>query len=168
VTVTDSSSGSFKPVEFQNPTFIDGLFARFPSATGCPQYVGERQLKGTAEHRSDRQELAIFPATDAVYYLKFQYYLRASVLKDDHPYAYGGSDNSEVILAACLAVKEQRYDQMMDGPFTVDFQRQLAIAIDKDNRKKPRILGMNRDMSDGPEESWRIFDPVTINGIAYN
>jgi len=168
VTLTDTDANSFMPVEFQNPQYIEGQYSRWPDATGCPQVVSCRQIKGTTGTRSDRQELFVYPEADTNYSLTFQYYIRPNCLKDDHPYAYGGPEHSQTILAACLAAKEQKFDKILDGPDTIRFQRRLAISIEQDNRKKARLLNMNRDNSGGFEPQWRQFDPVTINGVVYD
>lgn len=168
VVLADSDSNGYMPIEFQNPTYLEGMFARWPDATGCPQFVACKQIKGTTGQHSDRQEMLVYPEADAEYSLKFQYYIRPECLRDSHPYAYGGPEHSQTILAACLAAKEQKFDKVLDGPDYVRFQRRLAISIEQDNRKKPRLLGMNRDTSDGEAGNWRQFDPVTINGVVFD
>jgi len=53
----------------------------------------------------------------------------------------------ETILASCLAVAEQRHDDMK-GPMWQSFVERLTASVAYDARMKPERLGYNADRSD--------------------
>ncbi len=148
IAVSDGASGIFRPLEIRNPAMIEQMFSEMPDSTGRPLYASLRPLKGTTHTRGQRQELFVFPTADADYSFTFQYYLLPDCLTDEYPYAYGGAEHAETILESCLAIAEERIDDIFGGPHAMAFDKRLRASMAMDRRKKPQNLGTNRDLSD--------------------
>lgn len=145
--------------------------AQASSTTGTPQCMCVEPIKGTGA-QGQRSQLHYWPTTDQSYTLKVQYYVNPDYLSGQQPYAYGGPEHAETLLAACKATGEIDLDDQRDGPQFQEFTRLLEISKTVDARKKPQTVGYNRDHSDYRYgEGWpkrRIFeDRVTFNGVAY-
>jgi len=128
-------------------------------------------IKGTTGTQGQRWQLFVFPKSDAAYTLQFQYYLLPDYLSGAFPYAYGGAQHAETLLAACKAVAELELDDA-EGPQAASWQRMLATSIELDRRNKPQNLGYNRDMSDMKHSyPWRQdlhgYSPVLFGGVQY-
>lgn len=174
IAMTDDAQSLFIPIDFQGEGAIQQMYSSHPTMTGRPLAACVRPLRGTAAQRSQRYELFVFPTSDAAYTLHFQYYLAPNAITITRPFAYGGAEHAETMLEACLAVAEERRDDMQ-GVHAAAFMARLQASIALDMAKKPQQLGYNRDQSDDME--WRIrqfnnrlldVGPVTINGIAYD
>lgn len=169
IAVSSSDSQVFRPLEVINPGLIEQKYSQSPDRTGRPEFAAVRQVKGTTTERSSRQDLYVFPEADAAYTLKFRYYLTGNALSDDNPYAYGGAEHSETLLAAALAVKEERYDRIPNGPDMIAFMRLLNVSVARDNKKKSQYFGINRDTSDDlGVQDFENYSPVLINGVDYS
>ena len=169
ISVSDTSDGIFNPVNFMNPMLVEQMYSESPDATGRPQVASMRAIKGTDRQKGQRNELYIFPIADARYVLKFQYYLLAGLPDVTHPFPYGGAEHSETILLSCLAVHEERYDNVMNGPQAMAFARQLSASQAMDNRKKEQVIGYNADNSDRFGSSIAFNYPAALyNGVDFS
>jgi hypothetical protein len=126
-------------------------YAAEPDRTGPPLAAAVVPVKGTQAGRGQRFRLSLWPAADAAYTLQFTYYLLPDALRGDAPYAYGGAQHAETILAACKAAAERDLDDLADGPQQKYFRERLAASVMLDRRGKPQYLGYNADRSDGRE-----------------
>lgn len=143
-------------------------YSRGPTFTGRPLMASLQPLKGTSATAGQRWQLYVYPLPDQAYTFQFQYYVLADYLNTAFPYALGGMSHAETVLESCLAVAEQREDDMA-GVHTQNFQQRLMASIAADRRNKPQMLGYNRDRSDGPfrfsRNHWN--DRITYQGVQY-
>ena len=159
------------PIDLISEGKIRQMYSAISGASGRPLFASLQPLKGTGPTQGQRWQLFMFPQADADYTLQFQYYILPDYLSGAFPYAYGGAQHSETLLAACKAVAELELDDMM-GPQEQNWQTMLAKSMDIDRRSKPQNLGYNRDQSDwhhrGP---WRPdlhgYSPIHVNGVLY-
>ena len=137
-------------IEWSNDGKLREMYSVFPDLTGPPMYVSIRSIAGTSTNAGQRFELFFFPASDQDYTVQFQYGISPNMLDGSAPYAYGGAAHTETILESCLAIMEERLDDMPagTGPHSVAFQTRLAASIAMDRRNKPPKLAYNRDLSD--------------------
>lgn len=142
------STGTYFPVRLRSENEIRNEHALFPDASGEPAMAAVQWLKGTTSDVSQRAQLYVFPEADAAYTLKAAFYLHPDALSDTYPYAVGGAAHAETLLESCLAVGEERRDDMANGPHFQAFMRCLAASIRQDQRLKPQWFGKNRDRSD--------------------
>lgn len=170
IKVTDGAGGIYNCLDFWNPGRIEDMYAQNPESTGRPLCGAFRSLKHGDATRAQRQEIFVFPEADQDYLFRFEYYILPNFLDGSADQAYGGPEHVETFLMSCIAVAEERYDNVSDGPNARAFARLLKSSMDMDRRKKPQTLGINSDTSDDVRH-WRRLDlspGVTINGIAYD
>lgn len=140
-----------------------------PDTTGVPQVVCEEPIKTTSKLKGQRHRLRVWPVADQDYTLTFAYYINPNYLSGQFPYAYGGPQHAETLLAACLAYNEQVLDNVKDGPHKARFEERLVKSRAIDARQKPQHLGYNRDHSDGRDVFWdsrhRWPEVVTFDGV---
>jgi hypothetical protein len=148
------------------------MHAHYPSATGFPRVAEIEHKRGTTEHRSNRARLVLWPTPDAGYTIKLRYNLLPAMLTGDLPYAYGGVEHAETLLASCLAIAEERAEDLrpQDRVHGPKFMVMLRASISRDRLRKGDTVGLMRDLSDGQEDRrgdrWRRFGyaPLTYNG----
>ena len=146
------------------------MLVKYPSQTGCPAHLSVEPVKGTTEFLGQRSQLVIAPIPDQDYVLQMRYTISAEMLNGDLPYAYGGVDHAETLLESCLAIAEERADDLMPqqqvhGP---KFLACLAASISRDRERTTDTIGYVGDNSDDLERrrfgrpmSW---SPLTVNG----
>lgn len=154
------TNASNLPVRVGNDSLMAMERQRAPDRTGRPLLVNIRPRK---ENRQ-RFDLDLFPITDAEYVFSFAYHLVPEALTDAWPYAYGGAIHRETLLESCLAVAEERWDRVPEGPHFAAFMRCLAASIRKDRELKPQYYGYDKDDSDKMHTQWRDFPPISVNG----
>jgi hypothetical protein len=103
-----------------------------------------------------RWEIVFYPTPNDAYTLYGRYKIVPTMLDAVNKYPLGGEAVSEVIIESCLAVAEQRMNDMR-GFHTEQFERLLAVAIANDaDSHAPHTLGYNADRSD--QEGANQFD----------
>ncbi len=168
IAVSDDADGVFRPVEVINVGSLQQMYSEAPTATGQPQSVAIRPLKGTSRHSGQRSELFFFPEADGDYFATFQYYLLPGLPDVTNPFPYGGGEHSETILESCLAVMEERYDNVIQGPHAIAFARQLVASQSMDRRKKEQVIGYNGDNSDRRARlNFDNLQPVLYNSVDF-
>jgi len=145
--------------------------ARFQSSTGAPQMVAVQPLRGVRQDRGQRFQLIVWPTADQAYTLELQYHILPNFLDGTCPYTYGGAAHAQTFVESCLAMAEQRGDDMA-GVHRALFMERLAASIAQDKKNKPQKLGYNADRSDGLTNRgrWPWRDDaytVTYNGVTY-
>ncbi len=146
------------------------LFARNPTLTGRPRLAAVEPIKGTTPLAGQRSQLYVWPIADADYTLQFAYYVNPNATNGILPYALGGSQHAETLLAAVHAAAELYLDDMR-GPRWEYFQERLQASVNMDRKLKPQFLGYNRDRSDYREDdywhrsrgAWQGFPTITYN-----
>lgn len=106
----------------------------------CPQVATVRH-KAIAEGVGQRLEVAWWPIPDAVYTLTYRYEAYQGKIDDTaYPYPLGGMKHSELIIASCLAIAEQRANDER-GIHTEEFNRLLVAGIKLDKKQGARYYG---------------------------
>lgn len=121
------------------------------SATGRPCYVEIEPLANATKGTGQRWQLIFYPEPSADYTIEFYQSISGQLLTAELPYALGGPEHSETILASCLSVWENRIDRIAPGPNAarfIDYREKLATSIKNDRKKRPQSLGYNGDRSD--------------------
>jgi hypothetical protein len=107
--------------------------------------------------------LALSPAANAVYTLKYQFQVVPSSIGAE--YAWGGAEHYETIVAACLAAAERLYRET-----TVQqeyFKERLMASIESDVRHAPANIGNYRGRGSEPPALSR-SNYVTVGGVLYD
>lgn len=107
--------------------------------TGPPR-VARIAHKAQTKGKGQRLEVKWWPIPDAVYTLTYRYEAYTGKLSDTNKYPLGGMRHSELVIASCLAVAEQRANDER-GIHTEDYQRMLVAAIQQDRRLGARHYG---------------------------
>jgi hypothetical protein len=146
-------------------------FALSPGRTGVPTFVAEVPVKGTSIDKGQRWKLSFFPGADQEYTIQVPYRIIPNALTSANPWVYGGEPHHETVLESCLAIAEERLDDLMNGPHSVKFRERLAASITRDRLNRPQFIGYNGDNSDArwtglanPYWSTRTVR-VTYNGL---
>lgn len=143
--------------------------AEVPSMTARPTMCAVRPKTRTTADRGQRFELMLWPTSDAIYTITFQFNLLPDALTGIRPWPLGGMAHAETILESCLAVAESRLDDTQ-GVHKAAFMERMAASITADRRMKPAFLGYNGDRSDRVEQLPRDrhgYNVVTYNGVEY-
>jgi hypothetical protein len=156
----EQDTGSSLPVRIGNDSMIAMERQKAPTRTGRPLLAVIRTRKGDPA----RLDLDLWPKTDADYVLVGIYILSPEALTDKNPIAYGGAIHRETLLQSCLAVAEERWDRVENGPQFKAFERMLAASIRKDRDLKPLYYGYDDDKSDQLHHNWKDFPPIKVNG----
>jgi len=110
--------------------------------------------------------LALVPAADAVYTVKYQYQIVPDSIGS--PYNIGGTTHYETLLASCLAIAERRLrEDDATGRQQAYWQERLAASIAYDRKQAPRYLGYNADRS-GAKVALKRSNYVTFGGVLYD
>ena len=169
LTVQTGAGVMWGPVKVTNPGEVDARYSVWPTTTGKPVMAAIQWLKGTTLTAGQRAQLYVWPLADTAYPMRFQYYVLPDFMDAARaPYALGGMAHSETLLESCLAVMEERLDDM-SGVHADAFKRRLAASISMDRKSKAVNLGYNRDGSDDvwQDGRWRGWNPIGINGVVY-
>jgi len=105
----------------------------------APQYA-EIRYKDSDGSNGQRQETLFWPRPDAYYPLWYTYEAYSGALSDSYPYPLGGMQMSELYIASCLAVAEQRQNQEF-GIHTQVFQALLDDALARDRKRGGQHFG---------------------------
>jgi hypothetical protein len=159
-------------IQWTNEGQIRELYSVSPSLIGPPMYVSILSRNDTQPNAGQRFQLYFFPAADQEYTVQTTVSIAPDFLTESSPYAFGGPAHAETILESCLAIMEERLDDMPagTGPHSAAFQQRLLASIVMDRRNKPPRQGYNRDRSDDrhygyPNPWWHWAAPAaTYNG----
>lgn len=171
LTYTASGQQGWYTIPTSNPGDIDARYAAMPTTTGRPMYAAVRVVRGTTASRGQRWELYVWPLADAAYTFAVPYYLNPDALTAAAPYPPGGPAHAETYLESCLAIAEQRQNDMA-GVHTLAFKDRLRASVAADRKLKPQNLGYNRDRSDErdndqPNRNRWLYGGITVNGVQY-
>lgn len=167
LTLAGSHSKSFKRIQVTNR--VRERYAVLPTTTGQPCEVEIVWRKGTTALEGQRARLWFWPLSDAAYTVNGQYYVHPDALDAAFPYALGGPAHVETILESCLAIAEERLDDIKGGPHGMAFAERMRASIALDRRHKAQTVGYNGDASDGHHLRGRYHrdTSVTFDGTQY-
>lgn len=111
--------------------------------SGRPTHAATRVKSGYDGTSSTRWEVIFNRAFDAIYTITYRYRILPSKLTSDK-YPLGGMQHADTLESACLAAAEQKLNGVR-GVHWDEYQRLLAISIQRDNEQKPSRFGYNGD-----------------------
>ena len=147
VTITTSGTTVSGTLTLVGEQLVRQAQAENGSTTGQPQMVALVPVKGTTVKEGQRFKLLVWPAADAAYVLSFPYVLLPDAITGARPYAYGGAQHVETVLASCLE-RAEFYRDNQRGVCWANWMDRLAASVSIDRRNRPVNLGRNRDDSD--------------------
>lgn len=161
ITLQAGTNQLMDPVDFVSAGKIKLLYSQLPGSLGKPTHAAVDYVKGTTALSGQRANLLVFPMADQPYALEFRAYVTPDAPTIANPYVYGGSQHTETIIEACLAVAEQRFDDKM-AIHTQLFAERLKASVALDGRNKPQLFGYNGDQSDEKRRRghWRPWNPA--------
>jgi hypothetical protein len=134
--------------------------------TGYPRYAAIRPMN-TAATTGQRFEAIFFPTPNAIYTLSYQYQVLKDAVTTALPYPFGGAMHAETILQSCLAIAEERSDDV-SGLHGAKFIERLKASVSADLRTGAQYFGYNGDNSGGTPDCRRTDDfTLTYNGVEY-
>lgn len=141
-----------------------GLYSRYPTTTGAPQFVEPIPDKDASASGGQRVRVWVWPEPDQDYTLRFRYYFHPDTLTGARPYALGGPQHAETVIAACLAAAELIVDGER-GRWADYFAERLAASVSVDRRMRPQRLGYNADASPDSRrgERWWLEQGYTVS-----
>lgn len=135
---------SFHPIEQTSNERLLALEGRV-SGTAYPELYAIRNEESSGESPQLKQ-IGFHPTPSGAYRLGYRYRLEARRLTDENPYPLGGQPFGNVVLAACLAIAEERITGKQGTSFK-SFMQKLATAIGRDHRNDQKLLGYNGNRS---------------------
>lgn len=152
-----------KPVVVTSESAIRAI-RQSRTQSGKPKQAAIRP-KATDGAAAQKFEMILWPVPDCQIELTYRYFVLPQTLSNENPYPYGGQAHSETILESCLAIAEQRLNDIK-GIHWEKFMERLAASIQIDRKTSGAdFLGYNADRSDGMGQSNNHrFDGVTVNG----
>ncbi len=143
---TSATSSNPWEIEWLNLGKIQRLYQLNPTVTGPPKYACEVVFRNIEpQSQGQRKGLKFYPTADMDYVINCVYTISPDKLTGANPMPYGGPQYRELYIASCLAVAELRFDNIIDGPKQMDFNRMLLAAVSADNKNRPQKLGYNAD-----------------------
>lgn len=150
-------------IQWRNEMYILQLYQGSSTMQGPPKFACEiafREIEPTGQARG----LLVYPIPDQDYILQVKYSIIPSRLSGAMPFAYGGARYRELFIASCLAISEQRFDNVA-GIMTKRFNQMLIGAVSEDNKNRPANLGYNGNSED---PAWRGFEHPAPGAFYYN
>jgi len=148
LTYEPGADSLYPPVEVISDSMIRRM-RQNDTSTGQPRYAAVRPATFSALV-GQRWEITFQPTPNDVYELHGRSTVTPTMIDATNKYPLGGVPLSEVIVASCLAIAEQRLHDAK-GFRTEQFETLLAAAIADDaDAHVPDTLGYNADRSDGP------------------
>lgn len=147
VTITASGTTVSGVLTLMGEALVRQAQAENASTTGQPQMVALVPVKGVSVNKGQRFQLLVWPAADDDYTLSFPYILLPEAVTGARPYAYGGAQHVETVLASCLE-RAEFYRDNQRGVCWANWMDRLAASVSIDRRNRPVCLGRNRDDSD--------------------
>jgi hypothetical protein len=137
-------------------SFLKNLYARTDLATGIPTFYC---IYPNAAGAATPWSMLVWPIPDQAYSFRYRYRMNPPLLVQDADVPVGGVNHAETILAACLAVAENRHNDRI-GEKDAAFKEMMAASIDADARTRPMDLGPMFDPSD-EDHARQQFTPPT-------
>ncbi len=139
-----SSSGMYPPIRLTSEYNIRSL-RQNASNSSAPQYVAIRPVANTGA-TGQRFEAMFYPSPSSNWTLQYKYSVLPNTLSESATYPLGGAAHAETILASCLAVAEERYnDTFAEKRQSYNERLQASMVIDA--RQAPDFYGYNGDNS---------------------
>jgi len=117
------------------------------ATTGQPKYAAVRPIDSDGSS-GQRYELITFPIADDSYTVTYEYQVLTYALSDDAPYPLGGMALSELYIASCLAVAEERTSDA-----NARLSRFTNLLIDAINRDK-QLIAERTQPYDAVDSTW--------------
>lgn len=140
------------------------------TSAGRPEIAAYR-AKDSVAGEGTRYELILWPPPDDDYEVNVRYQVNPGMLDDETSLPFGGQENMQTVIEACLAAAEQSKGQ--PGVHMQLYERALQASVKRDQDKSaPDTMGRLRDTEDRYSHDFsdlRYCDRgiVTYNGVEY-
>ncbi len=115
---------------------------QYSTSNGKPRLAAIRP-KATSGTVGQRFEVLLWPCPDAVYNLTYRYVSLPDKMTDTNRFPLGNVPHGETLLASCLAIAEERYNDV-SGVQRRYFMERLAASVAFDTQNTaPERLGYN-------------------------
>lgn len=141
-----SSSGMYPPVRLTSEYNIRSL-RQDSSSSSAPQYVAIRPIANSGV-TGQRFEAMFYPTPSSNWTLQYKYSVLPNTISDSATYPLGGASHSETVLASCLAIAEERYNDTL-AEKRQSYNERLQASMALDSRQYPDFYGYNGDNSRG-------------------
>jgi len=131
-----------------SPAEISRLRTTYTDTSYPDRYaIRPKAFAGTA---TQTYELLLFPMSDTVYILRYQYKVVAMQdLDGTTSFHYGAQPHSQSIQDCCMAAAKYLYKNMSLAAYREDIALACQRSIERDKEQAPSSLGHNADHSDG-------------------
>lgn len=137
------------------------------SGVGIPNIAAIRYKAPQGTHEQ-RQELLLWPPPDGAFNFQFRCVLVPSMPTTAMPYFLGGAQHAETIVAACLAVAEERFADTQDVKRAA-FSECLAASIQREAAVGgPQIFGIMTDPGMDYGDTDRVMRVRGLGSITVN
>ena len=137
------------------------------TVTGKPKIVAIRP-KTSVGTTGQRFEALFWPTPDGIYNLGYQCNALQNKISNTYPYPLGGMAHCETVLESCLAIAEERMNDVGEGLHKAKFLERLAASVGLDRKAMtPEYFGYNADRSGIEHGEYPKHDYVTYNGVLY-
>lgn len=114
-----------------------------------------------------RKQIMFWPNVNAAATVHYRYRVRPDAMTTTNKFAYGASDHSRLLLAACMMEAELVVD-LEEGVYHRKFMRALASSVAADSRSnRGKHLGYNGDWSDDLQDFSRKRLYTNSTGVTY-
>ena len=142
---------SWPPIKPTNDSDIRRM-RQLSSQTDRPLWYAVRPKAATLT-TGQRFEMLFYPTPDEALRITFPYQPLPGKLTSTNIYTYGGMQHGETLLESCLAIAEQRMNDVA-GLHTQKFMERLSASVEVDKRLLPPNMGYNGDRSDRSRATW--------------
>jgi hypothetical protein len=160
----DKDEDVWTPIHQRSYGEILALKQRDPSS-GIPLFYAE--IPKTSDGSSEQLwQISFDKPPDDTYTIRYQYQITPSSIGST--YNLGGDKHYETCLASCLAIAEQRYEELDTSRRMFRYwQERLAASVAYDKTQSPIRLGVMRDPSQD-KAIYKRSSYVTFDGTLYD
>jgi len=139
---------------------------RMYTQSGYPAYAAIRPLSFVAA-TGQRYAMELYPTPGGVYTLTYRQVVLPDTISTAALYHRGGAIHAETVLASCIAIADQRYNEGQAQISFALYQQRLQQSIANDSKLNgPNHFGYNGDGSD--RARYRTSRGITDNNATYS
>ena len=137
------------------------------TVTGKPKFVAIRPRESNMA-TGQRFEALFWPTPNAIFNLTYKCNALQNKISVSYPYPLGGMAHGETVMESCLAIAEERMDDVGEGTHKAKFLERLAASVSIDRKaNSPEYFGYNADRSGIDQGNLPKHDYVTYDGTLY-
>lgn len=103
-----------------------------PGVTGYPRHAAVRPKAADPDTRSTRWQIRMWPVANAIMHFRYRYQAVPDTLDGTNLYHEGGVQFTELLLASCLAVAEDRLNDGQNPMWKQRFMERLQAMVAND------------------------------------